>query len=188
MSCEHQVMAVRRFGKCPSEDDGAEQQHHADDRRLANMSLAEDEHVEAHKHADGDRHADAECAPRTFSERVDDGDAEAGKGHDEDEQNGKGTDRSGQWADLGARDGGEGLAAAAGTCPAPHRWQPATSQGSPGANPNCAASTGPTSGPAPAIAAKWCPKRTHRLMGWKFDPSYFECAGVTRASSSAITL
>ena len=31
---------------------------------------------------------------------------------------------------------------------------------------NCAASTGPMSGPAPLIAAKWCPKSTHLLVGW----------------------
>ncbi len=37
---------------------------------------------------------------------------------------------------------------------APARQTPATSQMSPGANPNWAASTGPISGPAPVIAAK----------------------------------
>ncbi len=38
---------------------------------------------------------------------------------------------------------------------APARQTPATSQISPGAQPNCAASIGPTSGPAPVMAAKW---------------------------------
>ncbi len=47
------------------------------------------------------------------------------------------------------------------SCTAPASTAPATSHTSPGANPNCAASVGPTSGPAPAIAAKWCPNRTH---------------------------
>ena len=40
------------------------------------------------------------------------------------------------------------------SCTAPARHTPATSQISPGAHPNCAASIGPTSGPAPVIAAK----------------------------------
>jgi hypothetical protein len=40
------------------------------------------------------------------------------------------------------------------SCTAPARHTPATSHMSPGANPNCAASTGPMSGPGPAIAAK----------------------------------
>jgi hypothetical protein len=40
------------------------------------------------------------------------------------------------------------------SCTAPARQTPATSQMKPGAYPNCAASTGPTSGPEPAIAAK----------------------------------
>ena len=48
---------------------------------------------------------------------------------------------------------------------APARHTPATSQMKPGAQPNCAASIGPTSGPAPVIAAKWWPKSTHRVVG-----------------------
>jgi hypothetical protein len=48
---------------------------------------------------------------------------------------------------------------------APARQQPATIQMNPGAYPNCAASTGPIRGPAPVIAAKWCPKSTHRRVG-----------------------
>ena len=35
----------------------------------------------------------------------------------------------------------------------------------PGQKPNCAASTGPMSGPAPVIAAKWWPNSTHRFVG-----------------------
>jgi hypothetical protein len=141
-----------------------------------------------------DRHTDRERAPRALSQRVDDGDAESGQCHDEDEKNGKGTNSSRQWSDLGACDVCQRLAAASGRRPEAHRIVNRAAQRAPrheperpGANPNCAASTGPTSGPAPAIAAKWCPKRTHRLIGWKFDPSYFECAGVTAASSSAMT-
>ena len=49
---------------------------------------------------------------------------------------------------------------------APARQTPATSQIKPGAYPNCAASTGPMSGPAPVIAAKWCPNSTRRCVGW----------------------
>ena len=48
---------------------------------------------------------------------------------------------------------------------APARQTPATSQMKPGAQPNCAASIGPTSGPAPVIAAKWWPKSTHLVVG-----------------------
>jgi len=43
------------------------------------------------------------------------------------------------------------------SCTAPPRTTPMTSHSVPGRNPNWAASVGPTSGPAPAIAAKWCP-------------------------------
>ncbi len=40
------------------------------------------------------------------------------------------------------------------SCTAPPRVAPIRIQSVPGRNPNCAASTGPTSGPGPAIAAK----------------------------------
>ena len=40
---------------------------------------------------------------------------------------------------------------------APPRTTPTISQRVPGRNPNCAASVGPTSGPAPEMAEKWCP-------------------------------
>ena len=51
------------------------------------------------------------------------------------------------------------------SCTAPASTAPVTSQISPGANPNCAASVGPTSGPAPAMAAKWWPNSTHFGVG-----------------------
>ena len=51
------------------------------------------------------------------------------------------------------------------SCTAPAITAPTASQIKPGAKPNCAARVGPTSGPAPAIAAKWCPKRTHFGVG-----------------------
>ena len=47
----------------------------------------------------------------------------------------------------------------------PPRQTPITSQSNPGRNPNCAASTGPIKGPAPEMAAKWCPNKTHLLVG-----------------------
>ena len=50
---------------------------------------------------------------------------------------------------------------------APPSTTPMTSHSVPGRKPNCAASTGPTSGPAPAIAAKWWPNSTHRFVGTK---------------------
>jgi len=40
------------------------------------------------------------------------------------------------------------------SCTAPPSVAPTSIQSSPGIKPNCAASTGPTSGPGPAIAAK----------------------------------
>ena len=51
------------------------------------------------------------------------------------------------------------------SCTAPATTTPITSQRKPGRNPNWAARTGPMSGPAPEIAAKWCPKRTHLFVG-----------------------
>jgi hypothetical protein len=47
---------------------------------------------------------------------------------------------------------------------APAKMTPTMIQSVPGRKPIWAASTGPTSGPAPAIAAKWCPKRTRRSV------------------------
>ena len=41
------------------------------------------------------------------------------------------------------------------SCTAPASTTPITSHRVPGRKPNCAASTGPTRGPAPAMAAKW---------------------------------
>ncbi len=51
------------------------------------------------------------------------------------------------------------------SCTAPPSATPTMIQSAPGRNPNCAASVGPTSGPGPAIAAKWCPKTIHRFVG-----------------------
>ena len=51
------------------------------------------------------------------------------------------------------------------SCTAPAVTTPARIHSVPGRNPICAASTGPTSGPAPAIAAKWWPYSTHLLVG-----------------------
>ena len=49
---------------------------------------------------------------------------------------------------------------------APAKMTPMMIQIVPGRYPIWAASTGPTSGPAPAIAAKWCPNSTRRSVGW----------------------
>ena len=49
------------------------------------------------------------------------------------------------------------------SCAAPMNTHPSTIHRVTETHPNSAASTGPTIGPAPAIAAKWCPKRT---VGW----------------------
>ena len=47
------------------------------------------------------------------------------------------------------------------SCTQPDRTAPNTIQKKPGAKPNWAARVGPTRGPAPAMAAKWCPNSTH---------------------------
>ena len=74
------------------------------------------------------------------------------------------------------------------SCTAPPSTTPITSHNVPGRKPNCAASTGPTSGPAPAIAAKWCPYSTHLLVGTKSRPLLCRSAGVARRSSSPNTV
>ena len=48
----------------------------------------------------------------------------------------------------------------------------------PGRKPNCAASVGPTSGPAPEMAEKWWPKRIQRDVGTKSRPLLSRSAGV----------
>ena len=70
---------------------------------------------------------------------------------------------------------------------APPSTTPITSQRVPGKKPNCAASTGPTRGPAPAMAAKWWPKSTHFPVGTKSRPFSSRSAGVARVGSSAKT-
>ena len=52
------------------------------------------------------------------------------------------------------------------SCTPPARQAPMMIQAKPGKYPHCDASTGPTSGPGPAIAAKWTPKSTSRRVGW----------------------
>ncbi len=71
------------------------------------------------------------------------------------------------------------------SCTHPAKAAPAISHSVPGKYPNCAASVGPTSGPGPAIAAKWWPKSTHLLVGTKSRPSSRRSAGVARVLSSA---
>ena len=51
------------------------------------------------------------------------------------------------------------------SCVAPAKTTPNASHKSPGKYPNCAASTGPMSGPAPLMAAKWWPNKTHLFVG-----------------------
>ena len=64
------------------------------------------------------------------------------------------------------------------SCTAPPSATPTMIQMTPGRKPNCAASVGPTSGPGPAIAAKWWPKTIQRLVGTKSRPSSSRTAGV----------
>ncbi|MNP62212.1 hypothetical protein D3C76_1574700 [compost metagenome] len=51
------------------------------------------------------------------------------------------------------------------SCTAPASITPTRIQIVPGRKPICAARIGPTSGPAPAMAAKWWPNNTHLLVG-----------------------
>ncbi len=71
---------------------------------------------------------------------------------------------------------------------APAKITPTMIQMVPGRYPICAASTGPTSGPAPAIAAKWWPSSTRRSVGWKSMPLLSRSAGVARVLSTLSTL
>src|SRR5438034_2377446 len=48
----------------------------------------------------------------------------------------------------------------------------------------CALPICPTSGPAPAIAAKWWPNSTHLFVGTKSWPLLKRSAGVARSESS----
>ena len=74
------------------------------------------------------------------------------------------------------------------SCMQPPSTAPAMIQSVPGRYPNCAASTGPTNGPGPAMAAKWCPKTTHLFVGTKSRPLSSRSAGVARSGSMASTL
>ncbi len=70
---------------------------------------------------------------------------------------------------------------------APPKTAPISIQRRPGRYPNCAASTGPTRGPGPAMAAKWWPNTTHRFVRTKSLPSEWISAGVARVSSIVST-
>ena len=70
------------------------------------------------------------------------------------------------------------------SCAAPMNTQPRTIQSATDAQPNSAARTGPMIGPAPAMAAKWCPNRTVGCAGTKSTPSLRVCAGVGRDGSA----
>jgi hypothetical protein len=50
------------------------------------------------------------------------------------------------------------------------------------------ASVGPTNGPGPAMAAKWCPNTIQRFVGVKSRPLLSRMAGVIRAESTTSTL
>jgi hypothetical protein len=69
------------------------------------------------------------------------------------------------------------------SCTAPAKMTPTMIHKVPGRKPIWAARTGPTSGPAPAIAAKWCPNNTRRSVGWKSWLLSRRSAGVARRSS-----
>ena len=51
------------------------------------------------------------------------------------------------------------------SCMEPMKMHPSMIQSATDAHPNCEARTGPTMGPAPAIAAKWCPYSTIGCAG-----------------------
>ena len=66
------------------------------------------------------------------------------------------------------------------SCTQPPKTAPNNIQSVPGKYPNWAASVGPTNGPGPAIAAKWCPNTIHLLVGIKSRPLSRRSAGVAR--------
>ena len=111
--------------------------------------------------------------PQELSLRAIDHDlGHSGQGDDDDEERGQGGrdagDRSQQVAgDLGQREAVVRTEASRITksCTPPARQAPMMIQAKPGKYPHCEASTGPTSGPGPAIAAKWTPKSTSRRVG-----------------------
>ncbi len=70
------------------------------------------------------------------------------------------------------------------SCTAPPNTTPIRIQSVPGRYPNCAARTGPTSGPGPEIAAKWWPKTIHLFVRTKSLPSSCTSQGVARRSLS----
>ena len=74
------------------------------------------------------------------------------------------------------------------SCTAPPSTTPTISHSVPGRKPNCAASVGPTSGPAPEMAEKWWPKSTHLDVGTKSRPLLSRSAGVARRGSRPKTV
>ena len=69
------------------------------------------------------------------------------------------------------------------SCTAPMKMQPIITQATTAPQPKYAAAIGPTIGPAPAIDAKWWPKRTAGCAGTKSMPSPCVWAGVSREES-----
>jgi hypothetical protein len=73
------------------------------------------------------------------------------------------------------------------SCTAPTKIHPSTIHSSAGTQPQMTAIAGPSSGPSPAIDAKWCPNTTSGGAGTKSRPSRRMWAGVGSESSSGNT-
>ena len=146
-----------------SGDHAAHQQNNSEDTRPRNGDLSGValEHPQSHDHGDGDGHADSEDAPGAIRERIHDHDAEPGERDQKNEEHRDHRHQSGKRTDLGAGNIRQRTAAMTyrsyqhgEVLHTTRKHAPTRIQRKPGANPNCAASVGPTSGPAPAMAAK----------------------------------
>ena len=94
-----------------------QQADHANDGGFRRLALAPHVHPHAHEHAERNRHGDGERAPDAVGKRVDERDAEAGQGDDQNEDDHDRRDEAHRRADLLLDDVRQRSAAAARRCP-----------------------------------------------------------------------
>jgi hypothetical protein len=144
-------------------DHGRDQQDHAENTGTgdADPAAAPPEHPHPHDQSDGNGGADGEHAPGAVGQRVDHHDAQAGQRYQQNEQHRDHGHQAGERADLGARDIGQRAAAMAHRrhqhgeiLHAPGQHRPHQQPQKSGREAELRGQRGPTSGPAPAIAAK----------------------------------
>ena len=158
---KREVRSEERPGNVMAQDHRGDHGDHPDDARFRDLPRADAVHPEPDEQRDRNGHGDRERPPGAFPQGVDHRQAEARQGDHEDNQDGDGADGSRERADLIARDlrqrtplTADEATSVVKSCTAPASTTPINSQRNPGRKPNCAARTGPISGPAPAIAAK----------------------------------